>query len=114
MRILSAGATGIAIEDERVIIPTDYKLEQNYPNPFNPTTSIRFELPRDKAVSLQIFDVSGRLVKTLVDNQHLSEGVHEMQWDGTNNAGSSVASGTYMYRLQFGNFAHTKTMVLLK
>ena len=79
-----------------------------------PTTSIRFELPRDKAVSLTIFDVSGRIVKTLVDNQHMAEGAHEMQWDGTNDAGSSVASGTYLYRLQFGNFAHTKTMVLLK
>ncbi|MDG1753702.1 MAG: FG-GAP-like repeat-containing protein [Rhodothermales bacterium] len=114
MRILSAGAVGISIEDERVIIPTDYKLEQNYPNPFNPTTSIRFELPRDKAVSLTIFDVSGRIVKTLVDNQQMAEGAHEMQWDGTNDAGASVASGTYLYRLSFGNFAHTKTMVLLK
>ena len=95
-------------------IPTDYKLEQNYPNPFNPTTSIRFELPRDKAVSLTIFDVSGRIVKTLVDNQQMAEGAHEMQWDGTNDAGASVASGTYLYRLSFGNFAHTKTMVFLK
>jgi len=114
MRVLSAGATGISIEDERVIIPTDYVLEQNYPNPFNPTTNIRFELPRDKAVSLTIFDVSGRIVKRLVDGQYLSQGVHEVQWDGTSDAGSQVASGTYLYRLQFGNFAHTKTMVLLK
>jgi|Marorgknorr_s2lv_3_1036020.scaffolds.fasta_scaffold01128_7 hypothetical protein len=114
MRVLSAGATGISIEEERVIIPTDYKLEQNYPNPFNPTTNIRFELPRDKAVSLTIFDVSGRIVKRLVDNQFMSEGTHEIQWDGTSDAGGQVASGTYLYRLQFGNFAHTKTMVLLK
>ena len=114
MRVLSAGATGISIEDERVIIPTDYKLEQNYPNPFNPTTNIRFELPRDKAVSLTIFDVSGRIVRRLVDNQFMSEGVHEIQWDGTSDAGGQVASGTYLYRLRFGNFAHTKSMVLLK
>jgi hypothetical protein len=114
MRILSAGATGINIQDERVIIPSDYVLEQNYPNPFNPTTNIRFELPRDKAVSLTIFDVSGRVVKRIVDNQHLSQGVHEFQWDGTNAAGGQVASGTYLYQLKFGNFAHTKTMVLLK
>ena len=114
MRILSAGATGISIEDERVVIPTDYVLEQNYPNPFNPTTNIRFELPLDKAVSLTIFDVSGRIVKKLVDNQYLSQGVHEIQWDGTSDAGGQVASGTYLYQLKFGNFAHTKTMVLLK
>ena len=68
----------------------------------------------DKAVSLTIFDVSGRVVKTLVDNQHLQQGVHEIQWDGTNQAGAQVASGTYLYQLKFGNFAHTKTMVLLK
>lgn len=114
MRILSAGATGISIQDERVIIPTDYKLEQNYPNPFNPTTSIRFELPLDKAISLTIFDVSGRIVKKLVDNQYLSEGAHEVTWDGTSDAGVKVASGTYLYRLTFGNFAQTKTMILLK
>ncbi len=114
MRVLSAGASGINIEEDRIIIPTDYVLEQNYPNPFNPTTNIRFELPRDKAVSLTIFDVSGRVVKRLVDNQYLSQGVHEFQWDGTSDAGGQVASGTYLYQLKFGNFAHTKTMVLLK
>ncbi len=114
MRVLSASANSVSIEDERVIIPTDYVLEQNYPNPFNPTTNIRFELPRDKAVSLTIFDISGRVVKRLVDNQYLSQGTHEIQWDGTSDAGGQVASGTYLYRLQFGNFAHTKTMVLLK
>jgi hypothetical protein len=114
MRILSSSVKGVGIEDERVIIPSDYVLEQNYPNPFNPTTNIRFELPRDKAVSLTIFDVSGRVVKTLVDNQHMQQGVHEIQWDGTNQAGAQVASGTYLYQLKFGNFAHTKTMVLLK
>ena len=114
MRVLSSSVKGVAIEDELVIIPSDYVLEQNYPNPFNPTTNIRFELPRDKAVSLTIFDVSGRIVKRLVDNQHLSQGVHEIQWDGTSDAGGQVASGTYLYQLKFGNFAHTKTMVLLK
>jgi len=114
MRVLSSSVKGVAIEDERVIIPSDYVLEQNYPNPFNPTTNIRFELPRDKAVSLTIFDVSGRIVKRLVDNQYLSQGVHEIQWDGTSDAGGQVASGTYLYQLKFGNFAHTKSMVLLK
>ena len=53
-------------------------------------------------------------MKKLVDNQYLSQGVHEIQWDGTSDAGGQVASGTYLYQLKFGNFAHTKTMVLLK
>ena len=114
MRVLSAGATGIGIADERVVIPTDYVLEQNYPNPFNPTTSIRFELPIDKAISVTVYDVSGRVVKTLVNNQVYSQGAHEVQWDGTTDAGASAASGTYLYTLKFGNFAQTKTMVLLK
>jgi hypothetical protein len=114
MRVLSAGATGIGIADERVVIPTDYVLEQNYPNPFNPTTSIRFELPIDKAISVTVYDVSGRVVKTLVNNQVYSQGVHEVQWDGTTDGGVSAASGTYLYTLKFGNFAQTKTMVLLK
>lgn len=73
MRVLSAGATGIAIEDERVVIPTDYVLEQNYPNPFNPTTSIRFELPIDKAISVTVYDVSGRVVKTLVKTSSIQK-----------------------------------------
>jgi len=114
MRVLSAGATNVSIQDERVVIPSDYVLEQNYPNPFNPTTSIRFELPIDKAVSLTVYDVSGRIVKTLVNNQFYSEGAHEVSWDGTTDSGSPVASGTYLYTLKYGNFAQTKTMVLLK
>jgi hypothetical protein len=114
MRVLSAGASKVGIQDERVVIPSDYVLEQNYPNPFNPTTSIRFELPLDKAVSLTVYDVSGRIVKTLVNNQFYSEGAHEVSWDGTTDSGSPVASGTYLYTLKYGNFAQTKTMVLLK
>ena len=114
MRVLSAGQTKVGIEDERVVIPSDYVLEQNYPNPFNPTTSIRFELPIDKAVSVTVYDVSGRVVKTLVNNQFYAEGAHEVRWDGTSDSGTAVASGTYLYTLKYGNFAQTKTMVLLK
>lgn len=114
MRVLSSGATGIGIADERVVIPSDYVLEQNYPNPFNPSTSIRFDLPIDKAISVSIYDVAGRLVRTLVDNQFYSQGSHEVTWDGTAANGAAVSSGTYMYTLKYGNFAQTKTMVLLK
>lgn len=114
MRVLSAGAAGIGIANERVVIPTDYILEQNYPNPFNPSTSIRFVLPIDKAISVTVYDVSGRVVKTLVNNQVYSQGAHEVQWDGTTDGGAAAASGTYLYTLEFGNFAQTKTMVLLK
>jgi hypothetical protein len=115
MRVLAHdGATKIEIQDDRVVLPSDYVLEQNYPNPFNPETTIRFTLPIDKTISVRVYDVSGRLVKAVVDNQFYSQGTYEVSWDGTNAAGSKVASGTYLYTLQYGNYRQTKTMVLLK
>ena len=96
------------------MLPSDYVLEQNYPNPFNPSTTIRFSLPLDKKVSVKVYDIAGRLVRTLVNDRLLSQGAHEVTWDGTNDAGVSVASGTYLYALEYGNFRQTKTMVLLK
>jgi flagellar hook assembly protein FlgD len=89
-------------------------LESNYPNPFNPTTNIRFTLPIDKAVSVRVYDMTGRLVKTLVNQQLLAQGTHTVQWDGTNSFGAQVASGNYIYSLEYGNFRQSKTMVLVK
>lgn len=115
LRVISGGGTfGVSIEDERVVLPSDYKLHANYPNPFNPTTTIRFELPVDKRISLRVFDVSGRLVKTLINDAQFMEGTHEVTWDATNDAGQAVASGTYLYTLEYGNFRQSKTMVLVK
>ncbi len=114
VRIISMDGLTVKIEDERVVLPSDYVLEQNYPNPFNPSTTIRFSLPLDKNVSVKVYDVAGRLVRTLVNDRLLSQGAHEVTWDGTNDAGVSVASGTYLYSLEYGNFRQTKTMVLLK
>jgi flagellar hook assembly protein FlgD len=114
VRIVSMAGIGVAIEDQRVVIPSDYILEQNYPNPFNPETTIRFTLPLDKNVSVRVFDVSGRLVKTLVDNQLYTQGTYEVTWNGTSQDGTAVASGTYLYSLEYGNFRQSKTMILLK
>ena len=115
MRVISAGADfAVSIEDERIIIPNDYKLHENYPNPFNPTTTISFTLPLDKAVSVKVYDMTGRLVRTLVNNQFHTEGFHEVTWDATNDAGRQVASGSYIYTLEYGNFRQSKTMVLIK
>ncbi|MEQ9103800.1 MAG: FG-GAP-like repeat-containing protein [Rhodothermales bacterium] len=113
VRIISMSGTSVATQD-RIVLPSDYQLDQNYPNPFNPTTNIRFTLPVDKAVSVRVYDVQGRLVKTLVDNRLLAQGVHEVVWDGTSNSGAQAASGTYLYTLEYGNFRQSKTMVLLK
>ncbi|MEX0747667.1 MAG: FlgD immunoglobulin-like domain containing protein, partial [Rhodothermales bacterium] len=104
----------VKIVDERIIMPTDYKLSENYPNPFNPTTSFSFTLPLDKSVSVRVYDITGREVKTLVNNQFRAAGTHEVTWDGTNNAGASVSSGTYVYSLEWGQFRQSRTMVLVK
>ncbi len=89
-------------------VPTKFALHQNYPNPFNPTTVIRYELPSNSMVKLQVFDVLGRVVATVV-NEHKEAGIYEAVFNA-----SSLSSGTYFYRLQAGTFVETKKMVLVK
>ncbi len=88
-------------------------LDQNRPNPFNPSTEIRFSLPHRCAVRLNVFDSAGRLIRVLHDGT-LGPGRHSIVWDGTNNAGRTVGSGVYFYRLCAGKEAISKKMVLLK
>jgi len=88
-------------------------LSQSYPNPFNSGTNICFTLDRDGRVSLGVFDILGRHVKTLVD-QVQPAGRHEITWDGTDSHGQAVASGMYFYRLTNGGRTESKKMVLLK
>ncbi len=94
-------------------IPLTFALDQNFPNPFNPTTMIRFALPKESKVSLKVYDVIGREVRTLV-NGDLAAGINTVEWNGRNNLGQSVASGMYLYRIQAGTFVSTKKMMLLK
>jgi FlgD Ig-like domain/FG-GAP-like repeat len=98
----------------QTVTPDDYVLEQNYPNPFNPSTELRFSLPVDKKVSLTVYDMLGQEVKTLVADQEYTSGSHTIAWDGTNNAGKSVASGSYVYTLKFGNFQKSQKMMLVR
>ncbi len=95
------------------MLPTAFALYDNYPNPFNPITNIKFDLPREGHVSLRIYDLSGRMVKTLVDG-HLSRSTHTYQWDGADEGGRRVASGTYYYRVQTGSSMETGRMMLVK
>jgi len=90
-----------------------YELEQNYPNPFNPATVINFQIPRAGHVSLNVYDVSGRLVRRLV-NGHRDAGPHAVEWNGKDDAGLTVASGIYFYKLNADNFVKTRRMVLLR
>jgi plastocyanin len=93
--------------------PSEFVLSQNYPNPFNPTTKIEFTLAKSGFVTLQIYDVLGRKVKTLV-SEELSSGYKSVIWDGKNDAGDEVASGVYFYQLKVGDFSQPKKMLLLK
>jgi hypothetical protein len=107
--------TGAATSvDDYAEIPDRYVLDQNYPNPFNPTTSIEFELPTAATVSIRVYNVMGQLVRTLVDGQMKEAGRHGVVWDGRNAAGARVASGTYVYTLEYGSSRKARTMILLK
>jgi hypothetical protein len=94
-------------------VPSRLALE-NHPNPFNPSTMIRFALPDAAAVTLRVYDVQGRLVRTLVDGVSKRAGVHEIEWNGTDDAGRAVSSGVYFYRLTAGTESLTRKAVLLK
>ena len=90
-----------------------FALQQNHPNPLNPTTTIEFSLDRQARATLAIYDVQGRLVRTLVDDI-IGSGYQERIWDGKDSQGNPVSSGVYFYRLTAGNKTLTKKMVLLK
>lgn len=117
LRQVSNGAElGFSDEVEVVVtsaLPTVFALFDNYPNPFNPITTIKFDLPKSGKVSLRVYDLSGRLVRTLVDD-NLARSTHTYQWDGADDSGRRVASGTYYYRVQTDRTAETGKMMLIK
>jgi hypothetical protein len=88
-------------------------LSQNYPNPFNPATTIEFVIEKAGPVGLEVYDVSGRLVKRLL-GRSLKAGRHSVSWDGLNESGNAVSSGVYFYRLRTGKTEFTREMVLLR
>ena len=104
-------ATGVL--ESVTSLPTEFALDQNYPNPFNPSTTIKFALPKDAMVSLKVYDVLGREVRTLV-NERVSAGYQQVVWDGRNQFGAQVASGMYIYRITAGEFISIKKMMMLK
>jgi len=95
-------------------MPTRYALDGNTPNPFNPVTTLRFTLPRTVPVDLRIFNIQGQQVKHLLKGQELTWGPQVLVWDGTNDQGRQVASGTYIYQLSTPDFRQARTMQLLR
>ncbi len=105
--ILKNASVAVGVEDQNLVIDK-FELFQNYPNPFNPETVIKYQLPVKNFVSLKVFDVLGKEVAILV-NQENEAGLHEVKFDA-----SALSSGIYFYVLQSGNFTSNKKLLLLK
>ena len=94
-------------------LPEHFELYDCFPNPFNPTATLHYALSEDGPVSITIYDMMGRVVKTLM-NTHQTTGYRSVQWDATNDAYKTVSAGSYLYTIQVGKNRRTKKMVLLK
>ena len=95
------------------VLPTEFTLGQNYPNPFNPSTQIRYALPERSKVTITIYNMLGGKVRTLV-NDYQEAGYRSAFWNATNDRGTLVSAGMYIYTIQAGNFYQAKKMILLK
>jgi len=107
------GCPGVAIDGDLSALPTRFALHQNFPNPFNPTTQISFEMPMLGNVKLDIYNILGQKVRTLVSND-LNAGFHVYEWNALNDAGQGLSAGVYIYQLTAGDFVQQKKMLLLK
>ncbi|NOS84043.1 MAG: T9SS type A sorting domain-containing protein [Ignavibacteria bacterium] len=99
----------IGIENIGTSIPGEFRLHQNYPNPFNPYTTIEFDIPKNSNVVLKVYDVLGRAVAVLSENEFKNAGSYKVKWNA-----SSFSSGVYFCRIQAGNFVDIKKMILVK
>jgi hypothetical protein len=115
----------VDVEDEegrRVLFETEpiatpampLTLYQNHPNPFNPSTTIRYYLPDECQVTLDLYDSSGRLITRLLTREKQPKGRHSVEWRGCDKRGRAVSSGVYFYRLQTGKETISRKMILLK
>ncbi len=100
-------------EDSRPVIPETYALSVNYPNPFNPATNIEYSIPSRSHVTIEVFNILGQEVRTLVDETRPA-GEHRITWDGTDRNGTQVATGVYLYRIEADSYIETRKMLFLK
>jgi len=99
----------VGVENVSSVVPASFSLKQNFPNPFNPTTNIKFDMVKGANVTLKVFDLAGKEVATLVDNEFVSAGTKQVIFEG-----AKLSSGIYFYTLTAGNFKETKKMMLIK
>lgn len=108
LRTTDGGGAPIGITPISNEVPVDFMLEQNYPNPFNPTTNINFSIPKAGFTSIKIYDITGRLVQTLFEEQ-LAPGSYKAEWNA-----SQMPSGIYIYRIESGSFTQSRKLILVK
>ncbi len=104
----------VSIDDDRGSLPDGFALHANYPNPFNPSTTFSFTLPRETSVTVRIYDVMGRVVRTLIDDRLHPAGTYQVTWDATSETTRPVASGTYFYSLETERHREVRPMILVK
>ncbi len=116
--IEGVGHSATNVGTESGSVPSGFSLDQNFPNPFNPSTTIRFSISTPARISLVLYDLTGRAVRTLVNND-AGAGTHTVQWDGRSENGATVSSGVYVYRLLAAGrdgkvHSDSKKMILMK
>ncbi|MEI7906582.1 MAG: FG-GAP-like repeat-containing protein [Bacteroidota bacterium] len=115
IRSLEADVVGsVSTKDLTVITPDDYELNQNFPNPFNPSTTINFVLPLTKKISLRVYDMLGKEVVTLANNEEYAKGSHNVTWNGKDKSGKTVATGAYIATMKAGNVEKNIKMLMVK
>jgi hypothetical protein len=113
VQVYSTNGNATSISENIKNIPGIYQLKQNYPNPFNPSTKIEYSISEPSIVSINIFNINGELIKELI-NEEKNNGNYSITWNGKDNKGTFVASGTYFYQIQVGDFVQAKKMILLR
>ena len=111
-RVMLPTGDNVSLADV-IVMPEKFTIHQNYPNPFNPVTTLRYDLPEQTHVNITIYDMLGRKVRTIL-NQQQDPGYKSLIWDATNDYGKPVSAGIYLYQIQAGEYMQTKKMVLLK
>jgi hypothetical protein len=104
---------GWMLSTDEDLLPEVFALHNNYPNPFNPITNIRYDIPEVSDVRIDIYNLAGQRVRTLVSREH-QPGRYRIKWNATNDFGSPVASGMYIYRIHAKDFVSVKKLLLMK
>ena len=113
VEVLPTGVRWIEGSTEEDSRPTSFSISQNYPNPFNPVTEFKLSLPRASHTKVEVFNILGQKVKTLVD-EDMRAGSYAVDWDGKDETGAEVSSGVYFYWVRAGDFSDVRKMVLLR